>query len=362
MPAGKQRVLVAMSGGVDSSVAAALLRDAGHEVTGVFLCLGRAGAPASESQGCCSPQDAADARRVAGRLGIDLFVLDAAERFEAIITGFAAEYAAGRTPNPCVRCNRDVKLERLLRHADALGFDRVATGHYARVVERAGTPALARAAAAGKDQSYVLFALPRPALGRLVLPLGELPGKGATREIARRLGLPVHDKPDSMEICFVEDGDHARVLAERAPRALTPGPVVDESGRVLGRHEGYGRFTVGQRRGLGIASAGRLYVTAIDPATATVHVGPRSATLAARIVAAEATWLREVPERFEALVQVRSTGGGARATVRRLGADRFEATFHEPVHAAAPGQAAVVYDGDVVLGGGFIESAGGLAR
>lgn len=357
MASGGKRVLVAMSGGVDSSVAAAILRDAGHDVTGVFLCLGRAGDPASDARGCCSPQDAADARRVAGKLGIDLFVLDATEGFEGIIDGFAAEYAAGRTPNPCIRCNRDVKLARLLQHADALGFEAVATGHYARIVEREGTPALARAAALEKDQSYVLFALPRAALARLLLPLGELPGKAATRERARRLGLPVHDKPDSMEICFVEDGEHARVLAARAPRALTPGPIVDGAGRVLGRHDGYGRYTIGQRRGLGIASSGRLYVTEIDAATATVRVGARDETLAAGLVATGASWLRDVPERFEAIVQIRSMHGGTPAEVRRTAADRFEVAFREPVHAAAPGQAAVVYDGDVVLGGGFIESA-----
>jgi tRNA-specific 2-thiouridylase len=357
MATGRQRVLVAMSGGVDSSVAAALLRDAGHEVTGVFLCMGRAGDPAADARGCCSPQDAADARRVAGKLGIDLYVLDAAAEFERIIDAFAAEYAAGRTPNPCVGCNRDVKLARLLRHADALGFDAVATGHYARVIERDGAPAIARAAALGKDQSYVLFALPRAALGRLLLPLGELPGKAETRALARRLGLPVHDKPDSMEICFVEDGDHARILAERAPRALTSGPIVDGLGRVLGRHEGYGRYTIGQRRGLGVASTGRLYVTAIDPAHATVRVGPREETLAAGITVRDASWHRDVPDSFEATVQIRSMPGGARAALHRVGTDRFEVAFREPVHAAAPGQAAVVYADDVVLGGGFIESA-----
>jgi tRNA-specific 2-thiouridylase len=355
----RQRVLVAMSGGVDSSVAAALLRDAGHDVTGIFLCMGRVGDPGADARGCCSPQDAADARRVAGKLGIDLFVLDAGDGFEAIVDGFAAEYAAGRTPNPCVRCNSDVKLATLLRHADALGFDRVATGHYARVVERHGQPVLARAAAREKDQSYVLFALPRGALARLVLPLGELPDKAATRAIARRLALPVHDKPDSMEICFVEDGDHAAVLAARAPRALTPGPIVDRAGRALGRHDGYGRFTVGQRRGLGIASPGRLYVTSIDAATATVRVGPREETLAPWLEVAGATWHRDVAGSFEATVQIRSMHGGALADVRCVGPDRFEVAFREPVHAAAPGQAAVVYQGDAVLGGGFIERAGG---
>jgi len=358
MAGGRQRFLVAMSGGVDSSVVAALLREAGHEVCGVFLCLGRAGDPDSDSRGCCSPQDAADARRVAGRLGIDLHVLDAAAAFEGVIEGFAAAYAAGRTPNPCVHCNREVKLARLLRLADALGFDKVATGHYARVVERDGAPALARAAAIAKDQSYVLFGLPAAALPRLALPLGELPGKGATRALARRMGLPVHDKPDSMEICFVEGGDHASLLAARAPRALTPGPIVDDAGRVLGRHAGYGRYTIGQRRGLGIAAAGRLYVTAIDAPTATVHVGPREATRAGRLSVRDASWQRDAPDRFEAIVQVRSAAGGARAEVWRTAADRFEVTFREPVYAAAPGQAAVVYDGDVLLGGGLIEAAG----
>lgn len=356
MTADRRRILVAMSGGVDSSVAAALLRERGHHVAGVFLRMGGARPAAPVPRGGGSTEDAEDARRVAAGLGIDLHVLDAAADFEGIVDGFAAEYAAGRTPNPCVRCNRDVKFARLLRHAAALGFDAVATGHYARVVERDGLPALARAAARGKDQSYVLFALPPAALGRLLLPLGELPAKSETREIARRLGLPVHAKPDSMEVCFAEGGDPIRVLAARAPRALTPGPVVDAGGRVLGRHEGYGRYTVGQRRGLGIAAPSRLYVTAIEPATATVRVGPREATRAAALCAAEAGWHREVPERFDAIVQIRSMHAGARAQVRRTGAGRFEVEFAEPVHAAAPGQAAVVYDGELLLGGGFIES------
>jgi tRNA-specific 2-thiouridylase len=248
-----------------------------------------------------------------------------------------------------------VKLARLFQHAVALGFDAVATGHYARVVERDGAPALARAVAVAKDQSYVLFALPRDALGRLVLPLGELPGKAETREISRGLDLPVHDKPDSMEICFVGEGGHAAVLAERAPGALTPGPIIDAAGRVLGHHAGYGRYTIGQRHGLGIASTGRLYVTGIDPATATVRVGPREATLATRLEVAEVNWLRDAPARCDAVVQIRSMHGGARASVLRTAEDRFEVQFHEPVYAAAPGQAAVVYVAGVVIGGGFIQ-------
>ena len=356
----KGRVLVGMSGGVDSAVAAARLRDQGYQVTGAFLCLGRAGGQDRGEGGCCSPQDAADARRVAALLGIDLFVLDATDGFERIIDAFAAEYAAGRTPNPCVGCNRDVKIGRLLARARELGFDAVATGHYARVVERGGRPALARARHLEKDQSYVLFELPREALPRLLLPLGEVESKRAVRDEARRLGLPVHDKPDSQEICFVGEGGHAEVLAARAPRALTPGPVVDAAGRVLGRHDGYGRFTVGQRRGLGIAAGAPRYVTAIDPASATVTIGPREATAVAGLTAAAASWQGELPEALEggvlaAEVQVRSGHRAAPARLRGVGGARFEVAFEAPIQAAAPGQAAVVYDGEVLIGGGWIE-------
>lgn len=356
MAGSRGRVLVGMSGGVDSSVAAALLRDQGWEVTGAFVCMGRA-ADAEGGAGCCSPEDAADARRVAGLLGVDLFVLDATAGFERIIEAFAAGYAAGRTPNPCIGCNRDVKFARLLERAGQLGFDAVATGHYARVVSHGGRPALARARALEKDQSYVLFELPRQALGRLVLPLGELESKAEVRALARRLGLPVHAKPDSQEICFVPDGDHAQVLQARAPRALTPGPILDQAGHQLGRHQGYGRFTVGQRRGLGLSGPERRYVTAVDPATAAVTVGPRAATLAGGLTAAAASWQAEVPAEGLVAVQIRS---GHRATPARLsggGGPRFEVAFEEAVHAVAPGQAAVVYDGEVLLGGGWIERA-----
>jgi tRNA-uridine 2-sulfurtransferase len=350
----KGKVLVGMSGGVDSAVAAALLLEQGWEVTGAFVCMGRA-ADAEGGSGCCSPQDAADARRVAGLLGVDLYVLDATEGFERVIAAFAAEYAAGRTPNPCIGCNRDIKFGRLLQRARDLGFDAVATGHYARVVQRGGAPALARARAVEKDQSYVLFELPRAALGRLVLPLGEVESKAAVRARARALGLPVHDKPDSQEICFVPDGDHAAVLAARAPSALTPGDVLDETGRVVGRHQGYGRFTVGQRRGLGVAAGARRYVTAVDAAAATVTIGPREATRVARLSASRATWHAELEPERAAQVQVRSGHGAAPARLAGAGLGRFEVIFDAPIDAAAPGQAAVAYDGDVLLGGGWID-------
>ena len=359
MAGGRGRILVGLSGGVDSAVSAALLVEQGWEVTGAFVCMGRA-ADEGGGSGCCSPQDAADARRVAGLLGVDLFVLDATLGFQRIIDGFAAEYAAGRTPNPCIGCNRDVKFARLLDRARQLGFDAVATGHYARVVERGGRPALARARAREKDQSYVLFDLPAGALERLVLPLGEMGAKAEVRAHARRLGLPVAEKPDSQEICFVPDGDYAAVLASRAPAALTAGPIVDQAGRVLGRHDGYARFTVGQRRGLGVAGPAPHYVTGVDAATATVRVGGGDAVLARGLAATGARWWERPEAGAPVSVQIRSGGAAAPARLapRPGGWEAgFEARFEAPVRAVAPGQAAVVYDGEVLLGGGWISAA-----
>ena len=301
-----------MSGGVDSSVAAALLREDGRDVTGVFLHLGTAGSA-----------DGADARRVARKLGIDLHVVNVAGDFEPIIRCFADEYARGRTPNPCIWCNTRVKLARLTRLADRLGIGRVATGHHARVAKVEGEWTIFRARDAAKDQSYALFAIEREHLPRIILPVGELAGKDAVRERAREFGLAVHDKPDSQEICFVPGGDYAALLAERAPRALTPGDIVDTDGNVLGRHEGYARFTVGQRRGLGVAAGEPRYVTRIDPATATVTIGTREQASSARLTAADAHWHADLPSEFQATVQVRYNHRGERAQVRQLDGRRF---------------------------------------
>jgi tRNA-specific 2-thiouridylase len=350
-----RKVLVAMSGGVDSSVAAWMLREGGYEVTGVFLCMGTAGPREEASRSCCSPQDAADARRVAEKLGIDLHVLNAGEDFQGIVRAFADEYARGRTPNPCIHCNARIKFARLLSLAEAVGAGYVATGHHARRVSVNGRAAIARGRAVGKDQSYALFALRRDGLARVLLPVGELADKAEVRRIARSLGLSVSDKPDSQEVCFVGDGDYADLLAALAPQALRGGDIVDSAGRVLGRHEGFARFTIGQRRGLRVAAGVPMYVTRIDPRTATVTIGPREEVMAAGLTASGANWHVEVDGEFEATVQIRYNHRGAPGLVRITGADTFEVRFAQPVVAITPGQAAVVYDGQVLLGGGWID-------
>jgi len=352
----KEKVIVAMSGGVDSSVAASVLLEAGYEVTGVFMCLGRTGTGQTGSQGCCSPADAADARGVAQRLGIDLFVLDCAEVFGPIIDNFVGEYARGRTPNPCIHCNRQVKFGRLMDRADTLGIRYVATGHHARIVRGSGgAAAIARGRASGKDQSYALFSIPRTWLGRILLPIGEIDDKDLVRSRALALGLNVHDKPDSQEICFVPDDDYVALLRRRCPEALRPGEIVDSAGCVLGTHAGYARYTIGQRRGLGVAAGAPMYVTGIDPGTARVTIGPREQTLGALLTARGANWHEDVPGEFDATVQIRYNHLGATGRVTLTGPESFAVEFAEPVHAITPGQAAVIYDGRQLLGGGWID-------
>jgi tRNA-specific 2-thiouridylase len=353
----EKRVLVAMSGGVDSSVTAGLLRDAGFAVTGVFMCLGTAGDPDSDSRGCCSPQDAVDARAVADRLGIELYVLNLAEAFQPIIEYFVDEYRRGRTPNPCVPCNAQIKFGRLIRHADSLGIPWVATGHYARIVPVDGRVAILRKSPRHKDQSYVLFGIARELLGRILFPLGDMPSKENVRAKARAMGLPVHDKPDSQEICFVPDNDYVAYLGRRCPEAMQPGPIVDSSGKVLGRHRGIAGFTIGQRKGLGLAGKTPLFVTHLDAASATITVGPRSEILHRHLQATQTNWHCDPPAEFDATVQVRYNHVGSPARVRMTSPCGFAVDFAEPVMAVTPGQAAVCYQGDRLLGGGWIQSA-----
>jgi len=353
-----------MSGGVDSAVAASLLCEQGYDVTGVFMCLGVAD-PSSDADdamrrpACCSPEAAEDARRIARQLGIRFHVIDLAAEFAAVLDYFAAEYAAGRTPNPCAKCNEWLKFGRLLYYADAAGAEYITTGHHARIESHQGAPAILRGRDRAKDQSYVLFGIPGATLGRVLLPIGRIAEKNEVRRIAERLGLSVADKPDSQDICFVTDGRYTDLLASRAPAALRAGPIVDDEGRRVGTHEGVGRFTIGQRRGLRIAAGVPMYVTAIDAASATVTIGSREAAMSDGLIAAGANWHSSPPgEPFAASVQIRYNHEAEAATVHCLDGGRFRVRFDRPVHAVTPGQIAAVYDGDRLLGGGWIESTG----
>lgn len=339
-----------MSGGVDSSVAALLLLRAGYDVTGVFLCLGGAVAADHDTSGCCSPADAADARAVAAKLGIEMFVLESSRQFAPIIENFVAEYAAGRTPNPCIHCNALVKFGHLMRRADELGIEFLATGHHARQVggfiHRAAT----------KDQSYALLAVERRHLRRILLPIGEIGDKARVRAMAAEACLNVADKPDSQEVCFVS-GHHSELLRQRRPEAMRPGDIIDSAGNVLGRHEGVGNFTIGQRRGVRLAAGEPRYVTRIDPAAGTVTIGPRSELEATGLRAVRVNWHIEPPlpgSRFRGIIQIRYNHAGAAGEVTVTGRDEFQVQFDQPVLAVTPGQAAAIYDGDRLLGGGWI--------
>jgi len=369
----RTRVVVAMSGGVDSSVAAALLVEAGYECVGVFMRHARPapgtdgqlaivdpGAGRPGHQGCCSVSDALDARRVADRLGIPLYPLDLTADFSRIVSDFAAEYGRGRTPNPCVRCNSWLKFGRLFDHADAIGANFVATGHYARLEKAAdGSPRLHRGHDQARDQSYVLFDVQTERLSRMLLPVGRL-AKAEVRRRARELGLVTADKPDSQEICFVSPGDHARLVG-RLLGGSRAGELVDTAGNVLGGHDGIEHFTVGQRQGLRVAVGTPLYVVRIEPETCRVVVGAADEVPMSRLVAAGASWLGPLPSGpLRCQVQCRSGRPAAPAMLTPLDAGRFEVVFDARSEvspgAISPGQAAVCYDGERVLGGGWIES------
>jgi len=278
-----------------------------------------------------------------------------AEDFSAIIDSFVEDYENGRTPNPCIRCNERVKFRRLFELADAVGAHYVATGHYARIGEHHGQPAIAVARAVGKDQSYVLFRLRREWLNRVLFPVGDVESKPAVRKIADGLGLEVHDKPDSQDICFVPGGDYTSLLQVRGSCALRPGDIVDSVGRVLGKHDGYGRFTIGQRRGTRVAMGRPAYVTHIDPHSAVVTLGPREELRADGLTADGANWQVDVPLSFDATVKIRYNHRGAPARITRTGDDTFEVRFRDPIEAVTPGQAAVAYADGCLLGGGWIQ-------
>ena len=352
----RPKAVVAMSGGVDSSVAAALLVAQGYDVTGIMLKLWRG--EANTNSGCCNLGAADDARRVADVLGIPFYVFNFADRFEeTVVRNFHDDYAAGRTPNPCVRCNQWIKFDSLLERTRALGAEVLATGHYARVVERDGGMRVLRGVDRRKDQSYVLWMLSQDELAHVRFPVGGM-AKTETRALAAELGLRTAAKPDSQEICFVRAGDLGAYVDANMPAAATPGDIVDARGRAVGKHRGLGRYTVGQRKGLGISLGAPVYVTSIDAIDNRIVVGSRDELAVGGIVMAETSFVGAAAQPgAPVLVQHRAHGDVSRATVGRAADDRLELRFESPVEAVAPGQSAALYsatDPEELLGGGVI--------
>jgi tRNA-specific 2-thiouridylase len=368
------KVVVAMSGGVDSSVAAALLKQQGFDVVGVFLRLGSPDGvednasecsidpakPASKhKQGCCSVLDAGDARRVAATLDIPLYVLNFQDGFAKIIDYFVGEYNAGRTPNPCVRCNDWLKFGRLADYAKAVGADYVASGHYARIGTdpASGERTLMRGLDHSKDQSYVLFGIKPETIAHTLFPIGDF-DKPRVREIAHDLGLITYNKPDSQEICFVPDQDYASLVRRKAPDRFRAGQLVSTDGEVLGEHEGHQHYTIGQRKGLGVARGVPLYVIDIDARSNRVVVGDRDQLLRTSLVADQlnliAARLRDATSPLRCDAKIRYNARPQPCQVTRTGPDQLTVSFDEPQSAVTPGQAVVLYDQDVVLGGGWI--------
>jgi tRNA-uridine 2-sulfurtransferase len=355
------RIVVAMSGGVDSSVAAALLADQGHDVIGLSMQLYDQTDGERSFGSCCTLDDLHDARRVAAVLDIPHYILNFERQFdEQVVSNFVREYASGRTPLPCARCNSDLKFTALADRARGFGAEAVATGHYARVERDAasGRYALRRGVDAAKDQSYFLFSLTQEQLALAVFPIGDR-AKHEVREYARARRLPVADKPDSQEICFIPDDDYAAFVGRRAPAAASEGAIVDEQGRTVGGHSGIHRFTVGQRRGLGLprSPAGApLYVLALRPAEQQVVVGPKASLERAVLTAAGVNWIAGAPTGWRRVTaQIRHRHQAAPGRVRSLDAGRAELVFDSPQIAITPGQAVVFYEGDAVVGGGWID-------
>ena len=371
------RVVLAMSGGVDSSAAAVLLQGQGYEVIGLFMrsgateeqvCQTGIGSSAAEGsklslpvvsmkshkQGCCSASDAADARRVADMLDIPFHALNFQDAFGRIKDYFADEYLAGRTPNPCVMCNNWLKFGKLWNFAQQVGAEFIASGHYARIGGSSEEPSLTRGLDGSKDQSYVLFGIDRDLLPRILFPVGDFE-KPLIRDKALQAGLRVFDKPDSQEICFIPDNDYAGFIERFRGRQETVGDFVDTDGNVLGQHPGYEKFTIGQRRGIGLAFGEPRYVVGLNPETRQVVIGTREELGRGSLSADRSNWLTDdVPSRFPCLAQIRYRHTAAPCEVTVTGADTFDVEFDEPQFGVAPGQAVVLYEDDRVIGGGWI--------
>ena len=356
------KVVVAMSGGVDSSVAAAILKQEGYQVIGVTMQIWPLDKEADGFGGCCGIGAVEDAKKVAHRLGIPHYVMNFRGIFQQkVIANFCQEYSLGRTPNPCIRCNQYIKFDALLGKARELDADFIATGHYARIGrdEAEGRCLLRKGADRRKDQSYVLYTMTQQQLEHVLLPVGGF-SKERVREIATELEVPVAAKPESQEICFIPDDDYPRFLQEYIPWAVRPGPILDKAGRVLGEHRGILFYTIGQRKGLGISAKEALYVVAIDRDRDAVIVGGKREVYGDELVASELNWVVGEPERpIAAKAKIRYLHQEAEAVITPLGRDRAYVKFEEPQAAIAPGQAAVFYRDDTVIGGGIIERAGG---
>ncbi|MBF0485890.1 MAG: tRNA 2-thiouridine(34) synthase MnmA [Candidatus Omnitrophica bacterium] len=355
------KIMVAMSGGVDSSVTAALLVEQGLSVSGVTMCFELPPHSGESRPSCCGLESIEDARRVCKRLGIPHHVLNYGDALELlVIRNFIGEYAQGRTPNPCVRCNQFLKFDRLFKDAKALGATHLATGHYAQIVrnEAASSWEMRKAKDTRKDQSYFLYGIPSEILPFIVLPLGGLK-KDEVRAQARRFNLPVAEKKDSQDICFVPDGKYQDFLAARGGGVDKPGPVLDSAGKVVGAHKGLSHYTVGQREGLGIALGAPAYIYKIDRATNTIFIGPEEKLLSAGLLASGLNWLggKFLQESFEAGIKIRYNQTDIKGSVAILEKGQVRVRFLMPQKAVTPGQSVVFYNGDILLGGAVIESS-----